>query len=80
MSEITDKKPKAILNKLYLDKLLDGRSYTWLLSQINQNGGNLSQSTLFHIIHNRSECRLAYSLIMSEIFQVSVESLFKVNK
>jgi len=67
---------KIILDKNKLNKLLDGRTYAWLLERLNENGVNITESAFYHVLGNRNECRLSYAFGIARIFNVSIEEIF----
>jgi len=67
---------KIILDKNKLNKLLDGRTYAWLLERLNENGVNISESAFYHVLGGRSECRLLYAIYIAKILNSNIEEIF----
>lgn len=70
------KQVKVYINKDKLDKILDGRSYSWLSNKLNENGANLTYSALLHLIQNRNEWKLLYGILLLELFEIEFDDLF----
>jgi len=71
---------KVILDKNKLNKLLDGRTYAWLLEKLNENGVNITESAFYHVLGGRNECRMMYAFGIAKIFNVSIEEIFFVTE
>jgi len=69
-------KLKIILNKDKITELLDGRSYAWLLEKLNKKGIPITESAFYHILGNRSECKLSYAIGIARILNVNIDDLF----